>query len=157
MTGTGAMRVLMPSRDVLHILEDAVNALPQWKKFVEGTMDKTLTPRDLIKVERIHRQGKWMWHKQEQAEFNIGRSPHWFMQAFELDNDIRSNLREVANTHRYQFTSQAPSVWGEHLDLFIKTIKRNIEDAIYNQVKAPGTSDMDDGYPISARNVIYVN
>jgi hypothetical protein len=157
MTGTGAIRVLMPSRDVLHILEAAVNALPQWNKFLEGTTDKTITPRDLIKVERIHCQGKWMWHKQEQAEFDIGRSNHWFMQAFELDSDIRSQLREVANASRYQFKSQPPSVWGENLALFIVTIKRISEDVIYNQVKGPGTSDMDDGYPISARNLIYVN
>jgi hypothetical protein len=147
----------MLSRDVLHILGDAELGLPRWKLFVKGATDKTITPRDLITAARNHCRGKWLWHKQEQTNFDIGRSPHWFMQAFELDNDIRSKLREVANTTRYQFTSQPPSVWGENLALFIVTIKRISEDVIYNQVKAPGTSDMDDGYPISARNLIYVN
>jgi hypothetical protein len=134
-----------------------VLALQEWEEFIKQTSDKTITPKDIMKVARTHRRGKWLWQKEHQTEFDIGRSPFWFMQAFELDNDIRSKPREAANTYRYQFTSQPPSVWGENLALFIVTIKRISEDAIYNQVEAPGTSDMDDGYPISARNLIYVN
>ena len=79
------------------------------------------------------------------------------MQAFEVDTDIRSQMKELPQKHRYQFMSQTTSVWRANLGLFIETIKRIAQDVIYNQVKAPGTSDNDDGYPISARNLIYVN